>query len=131
MVTGCGGLTGCCSAGELLLELFELLELLELLELELLELFELLELLPEFEEFEFDEPLLLAAFELLAGACPVELDELDELDVPLPAELLVADACVEPGSTATTTPAATTEAKDTVIVVAFSRRRPCSRSATA
>jgi hypothetical protein len=40
-------------------------------------------------------------------------------------------ACVDPGRTATTTPATTTLAKDTVTVVVFRRRRPCSRSATA
>jgi hypothetical protein len=40
-------------------------------------------------------------------------------------------ACVDPGSTAITTPATTTLAQDTVTVVVFRRRRPCSRSATA
>ena len=99
------------------------------------------ELLPEFAEFEeFDEPLALELFELfdvfgvfvvpeplaLAGALLP-----DKADVLLPAELPVTDVCVEPGSTESTTPAATTEAKDTPTVVALSRRLPCSRSATA
>jgi hypothetical protein len=48
-------------------------------------------------------------------------------DVP---EIFTA-ACVDPGRTAITTPATTTLAKDTVTVVVFRRRRPCSRSATA
>jgi hypothetical protein len=61
------------------------------------------------------------------------LDELDELELPddelLP--LLVTAAWLEPGRIATTTPATATLAKDAVTVVAFSRRRPRSRSATA
>ena len=106
-----GVVDGCCSVSELLLELFELV--------------------PEFESEELDESAELD--ELLSP----ELSELDDpdfaaLDVLLSDEVpLVTDACVEPGSTATTTPAATTEANETVIVVAFSRRLPCSRSATA
>jgi hypothetical protein len=59
---------------------------------------------------------------------PLLLDELeldDELPVPVTA------AWVDPGRIATTTPATTTLAKDTDTVVAFSRRRPSSRSATA
>jgi hypothetical protein len=89
------------------------------------------ELLEEFEDDEFeDEEFEESLPELLAGVGV--LVALEELDVPLSVELpLLTDACVEPGSTATTTPAATTEAKDTVIVVAFRRRLPCSRSATA
>jgi hypothetical protein len=59
--------------------------------------------------------------------------------VPLPAELPAFDElseevtvlCVEPGSTTATAPAASTLAKPTVAVVAFSLRRPRSRSATA
>lgn len=78
------------------------------------------------EEFELEE------FELEELDELDELEELEEDDVPLSDEVPdVTDACVEPGSTASTAPAATTEAKDTVIVVAFSRRLPCSRSATA
>ena len=93
---------------ELLLEelLFEELLLEELL------LEELEELDPELEvdpELELD---------------PVDLLELDE-DVPVVA------AWLDPGSTATTTPAKATLARDTVVVVALSRLRPCSRSATA
>jgi len=59
---------------------------------------------------------------------PLLLDELeldDELPVPVTA------AWVDPGRIAATTPATTTLAKDTDTVVAFSRRRPSSRSATA
>jgi hypothetical protein len=44
---------------------------------------------------------------------------------------VVAAGCVDPGSTAATTPAPTTLAKLTVAVAAVSRRRPRSRSATA
>ncbi len=51
--------------------------------------------------------------------------ELDELFV----EVVV--LCAEPGRTTAITPAVTTLAKPTVAVVAFSRRRPRSRSATA
>lgn len=57
------------------------------------------------------------------------LDEL-ELDDDLPLVLVTA-AWVVPGRTAATTPATATLARDTVTVVAFSRRRPSSRSATA
>jgi hypothetical protein len=99
-------------------ELPELLELLELLELpELLELFELLELLERFDDVE-EEP--------------------DEPDDPVLVEVVpddvpetLTEACVAPGSTATSAPATATLAKDAVTVVAFSRRLPCSRSATA
>jgi hypothetical protein len=96
---------------------------------------ELLELLDEFD----DEP-----------------DELDELDELVPDELvpdeLVPDEPVElldvlpfddvpesfpvvwaaaPGRTAISAPVTATLAKDTVMVVVFRRRLPCSRSATA
>ncbi len=57
------------------------------------------------------------------------VDEL-ELDEDLPPVLVVA-AWLDAGSTTATTPARATLASDTVVVVAFSRRRPCSRSATA
>jgi hypothetical protein len=92
----------------------------------------------------------------LAGACrpPWPLDELlpDELlpdplapdpfeELPAPADELPADeleldgelvaAWVGPGRMATMTPAAATLARVTVMVVAFSRRRPSSRSAIA
>jgi hypothetical protein len=100
----------------------------------LLELLEL-ELLPEsgdplsLELLELPEPL--DGVGVLVGVDEPVFTVPDELDVLLPAELPVADACVDPGSTATTMPAASTEAKDTPTVVAFRRRLPCSRSATA
>jgi len=85
-----------------------------------------LELLAELDEFELDE---LSLPELLLFELPLaEFDEFDEPGEPLSD---VTAACVEPGSTATTMPAAATEANDTVMVVAFRRRLPCSRSATA
>ena len=72
---------------------------------------------------------------------PLPEDELplpeDELPVPDAAleldELFdeVTALCVEPGSTAATTPAVITLAKLTAVVVAVSRRRPRSRSAMA
>lgn len=105
------------------MELFDVLDVLELLEFEELD--------------EFDELLLPEPLELLAGAGALFAPDvpallvLEVLDVLLPDELLVTDACVEPGSTAITMPAATTEAADTVTVVALRRRLPCSRSATA
>jgi hypothetical protein len=62
-----------------------------------------------------------------------DVEPLDELELPadelLP--LLVTAAWLDPGRVTATTPATATLAKDTVRVVAFSRRRPCSRSATA
>ena len=78
--------------------------------LELLELFELLDV--EEEPDEPDEPV---AVELLLDDVPESLTE----------------ACVAPGRTATSAPVTATLAKDAVTVVAFSRRLPCSRSATA
>jgi len=71
---------------------------------------------------------------------PDEPDELDEPapedDEPLPAvdepfPDLVTAAWLDPGRIAATAPTATTLAAVRVTVVAFSRRRPCSRSATA
>jgi hypothetical protein len=84
----------------------------------------------------------------VAEAPPEELagadDELAGLEVPAPEvperddELVPDDeaedftaAWVEPGRTASTAPATPTLARDTVIVVVFRRRLPCSRSATA
>ncbi len=71
-----------------------------------------------------------------AGLEPPEVPVLDEPELPvwelageLPESVTV--VCVEPGSPAATAPAAATLAKLTVTVVAFSRRRPRSRSATA
>lgn len=60
-------------------------------------------------------------------AAPVDELELDEDLLPV----LVTDAWLDPGRVTATTPATATLARDTVAVVAFSRRRPCSRSATA
>jgi hypothetical protein len=81
-----------------------------------------------------------------------ELDELDELapDELVPDELVPDELvgllavlscddvpesftalCAAPGRTATSAPVTATLAKDTVMVVAFRRRLPCSRSATA
>lgn len=57
---------------------------------------------------------------------PVDELELDEALLPV-----LAAAWLVPGSITATTPATATLASDTVVVVAFSRRRPCSRSATA
>lgn len=70
---------------------------------------------------------------MLAGACRLldELDEFDEFDEFDEALCVLAAACVEPGSATATAPAATTLAKPTVAVVAFRRRLPRSRSATA
>lgn len=88
------------------------------------------------EELLLDE--LLDPFEPLDEVEPVELDpeevepdelEPDELDPD--DELPFTAAWLAPGRAATTTPAAATLARPTVTVVAFSRRRPSSRSATA
>src|SRR5450756_1042894 len=106
---------------------FELLD-------ELLELLALLELLGVLEGVLDEE-----APELADVLLPdVLLPDVLLPDVLLPDVLLVEEvpevftvACVDPGRTATTTPAPTTLAKDTVTGVVFRRRRPCSRSATA
>lgn len=118
--------------------LFELLELLDELELsDGLGPFDGLELsdglgpvdglepVDEPPEFEL-EPV----FAVPPPAAPPE----DEVPVPVLADelpVLVTAAWVEPGSTAATAPAATTLAKPTVAVAAFSLRFPRSRSATA
>jgi hypothetical protein len=85
------------------------------------------------------EPLSDELPELLA---PVP-DELPELLVPVPDvdppeldddelfPVLVTAAWLVPGRIAATAPAPSTLTADTVTVVAVSRRRPCSRSATA
>ena len=65
---------------------------------------------------------------------PVPDDELPVPDAALELDELfdeVTALCVEPGSTAATTPAVITLAKLTAVVVAVSRRRPRSRSAMA
>jgi hypothetical protein len=63
---------------------------------------------------------------------PEELDPLEEELDPLEVEALpFAAAWLVPGRITATAPAASTLATDTVTVVAFSRRRPSSRSATA
>ena len=87
---------------------------------------ELLEELDE-PEFELDEPEPEPELELELDV-PDELEELLLVDDP---ESLTVVACVAPGSTATSAPATATLANDAVTVVAVSRRRPCSRSATA
>jgi hypothetical protein len=75
-----------------------------------------------------DEPLdPLDPLELEPDVEPLDGLELDDDLVPV----LVVAAWLVPGRVAATTPATATLAKDTVTVVAFSRRRPCSRSATA
>jgi hypothetical protein len=93
---------------------------------------------PLFDELLFDEPLF---DELLFDPSDELLDELEpEFDVAPVGELeldddllpvLVVAAWVEPGSTTATIPATATLARDTDVVVAFSLRLPCSRSATA
>ena len=100
-----------------------------------LELLELLELLDEFDdeldELELEELDELEGLGVLEELVPDELAEL--LDVlscdDVPESLAV--AWVDPGSTAISAPVTATLAKDTVMVVAFRRRLPCSRSATA
>jgi hypothetical protein len=74
----------------------------------------------------------------LAEPEPVFAVPLPDDVAPLPDEVLAPDdlleevvPCVEPGSTTATAPAASTLAKPTVAVVAFSLRRPRSRSAMA
>jgi hypothetical protein len=71
-----------------------------------------LEELDEFDEFVPDDPV-----ELLDVLC---------CDVPESFSVL----CAAPGRTAISAPVTATLAKDTVTVVAFRRRLPCSRSAT-
>jgi hypothetical protein len=67
---------------------------------------------------------------------PVELvpefdvEPVDELELDEDLLLVLVAAWLVPGSITATTPATATLARDTVVVVAFSRRRPCSRSAT-
>jgi hypothetical protein len=95
----------------------ELLELLELLELELLD---------DFDD-ELDELDDLDVFDELVPDGLLELLEVLWFDVPES----FAVVCAAPGRTANSAPVTATLAKDTVMVVAFSRRLPCSRSATA
>jgi hypothetical protein len=96
----------------------------ELLELELFE-FELFELeLFELELFELELPVLRLAFPLLL----LEDEPLDVLAwLELPDWLVELVWWVEPGRATATAPAATTLAKPTAAVVAFSRYRPRSR----
>jgi hypothetical protein len=59
-------------------------------------------------------------------------EELDPFDVEFDVEPVpVTAAWLVPGRTTATAPAASTLATDTATVVVFSRRLPCSRSATA
>jgi hypothetical protein len=114
---------------------FELFDEFELFEFEEFDELEELDELGELDEFdEPEEPELLAELEFEPALPPLDVP-LPEDDVPV---LVLADelpelvlACVEPGSTAATAPAASTLAKPTVAVAAFSLRRPRSRSATA
>lgn len=86
----------------------------------------------------FDE-LLLDPFDELPDDPVDPLELVPELDVEPVDELELAEdllpvlvaAWLAPGSITATTPATATLARDTVVVVAYSRRRPCSRSATA
>lgn len=99
-----------------------------------------LELFDDFEdELEEDDEL---EEELEGDGELEELDELDEFVPDDPVELLdvlcrddVPESfsllCAAPGRTAISAPVTATLAKDTVTVVAFRRRLPCSRSATA
>jgi hypothetical protein len=90
------------------------------------ELLELLELPDELDEP--DEPVPEDVPDV-----PDEVDDPDEVDELLSDDVpeSLTEACVAPGSTATSAPATATLAKDAVTVVAVSRRLPCSRSATA
>ena len=93
-----------------------------------LEEFEELDELDEFEELEeLEEPDESEELVPESSERPVLVLALELLEPPE----VVAVWCVEPGSAAATAPAATTLAKPTVAVVAFSLRLPRSRSATA
>jgi hypothetical protein len=61
----------------------------------------------------------------------LDVDPVDELELEEDLLPVLVAAWLAPGSITATTPATATLARDTVVVVAFSRRRPCSRSATA
>jgi hypothetical protein len=134
----CTGALDCTGAAVGVWRVFEPLELFGefglLDELELageLELPEEPEPLDDFEVFEvFGEPVLsgdLARFQ----PEPVPAAPLSDDPPVLAGVLLWVAACEAPGSTMATAPAATTLAKPTVAVAAFSRRLPRSRSATA
>jgi len=92
---------------------------------------------PELVEPEPDVPLPEVPLpEVPLPVVPLPDDELPVPDAALELELdelfdEVTALCVEPGSTAATTPAVITLAKLTAVVVAVSRRRPRSRSAMA
>ncbi|MDX6342409.1 MAG: acetyl-CoA synthetase [Trebonia sp.] len=83
-------------------------------------------LLDPFDEL-LDEPV--DPLELVPEFEVALVDELELGEDLLP--VLVVAAWLDPGSITATTPATATLASDTVVVVAFSRRRPRSRSATA
>jgi hypothetical protein len=106
----------------------------ELLEELLPELPELPELLPELAlppdvpEVAPDVPEVPLALELPLADVP-EFDPVEPADEPV--AVLAAEAWWEPGRITATTPAASTLAADTETVAAVSRRRPCSRAATA
>lgn len=96
---------------------------------------ELLELLEELEEL-LDEPESFGEFpsseELDRPGDECELPEdFAGDDVPAPDDPVLAEACVDPGSSAMTTPAAAMLAVEMATVADFSRWRPRSRSAAA
>lgn len=68
---------------------------------------------------------------LLLGVAEAPPEELAGADDELAEPEDFTAAWVEPGRTASTAPATPTLARDTVSVVVFRRRLPCSRSATA
>lgn len=95
----------------------------------------LLELLELEEPEPPDEPELSEEFEVPdEPELPEDWEPPEELpgdDVEGPDDPVEAEACVAPGSRSATTPAVATLARETAVVVAASRLRPRSRSATA
>jgi hypothetical protein len=93
---------------------------------------------PLFDELLLDPPdeLLDEPVEPLDPVDPLELvpefdvEPVDELELDEDLLPVLAAAWLVPGSITATAPATATLARDTVVVVAFSRRRPCWRSAT-
>lgn len=113
----------CAGADDGACRLPELLELLE--ELEEPDELELLDEPESFGEFPSSEELDRADDE-----CELPEDFAGD-DVPVPDDPVLAEACVDPGSIAMTTPAATMLAVEMATVADFSRWRPRSRSAAA
>ncbi|HWG01146.1 MAG TPA: hypothetical protein VG164_04775, partial [Trebonia sp.] len=131
----CGLLDGDCRLLELLLEELLLEEPLLLEELLLEEPLLLEELLLEEPLPLPDEPLLDDFDEVPAEPAdpdfPVDADPVPCTDPEPCADPVLVAARVAPGSMTAITPAAAKLATPTPVVVVFSRRRPCSRSATA